>query len=170
MNIEEAVKWSLNNGLGFVAEETLRKHFTAAMAPTPHAPGEETPETDAKVFNAPILDSTMRSIPFDAVSADFARSLERRLRAALAERDDETQKAVDKSCKLVIHHWRERVIKMEAELSEARKDTDRLDWLEVVGTKGEEFHWTPTYKGHDLRAAIDRGRETPPFDQPPENA
>lgn len=44
--------------------------------------GTATPRTDAESFNAPQLDSTMRSNDFEVVSATFARSLESALTLA----------------------------------------------------------------------------------------
>jgi len=101
-------------------------HPDQLEAPTerPDAPAtpSPTPETDAKLkdYNGPLM--TIGGVHF--IPADFARNLERERDEARRERDSlhevcDAQKGVVTTCD-----------QLRAELAEARRDTERLDWLE----------------------------------------
>jgi predicted RNase H-like nuclease (RuvC/YqgF family) len=87
-----------------------------------------------------------------AILSNLVRELEEendRLTAELAEakkalRDTTWQDHAD--------HWQKRALKAERELAEAKKDTERLDFLDETN---QSFFWP---EDQSVRAAIDAGR------------
>lgn len=135
--------------------------MTPTPQPNPQPPEQSrTPRTDAE-----LLDEGKRlgfSSPSDYVSANFARQLETALAQAVREREeaaDERNRHLNggKEWCRIANEALEKVAHLEAEnaellaqLAEAKKDGERLDWLETGASPIE-----PIIKGRVTRAAID---------------
>jgi hypothetical protein len=82
------------------------------MSNTPH--GSETPETDANQFLEKETDTSM------VVCADFARSLERRLREALERREGASDRAE------AMELWKERAEAAERKIQDLEEQITEL--------------------------------------------